>query len=129
MPGGGWESEPPVTSVEESLKAAQARHHAAATERPASAPPPARKVALITGATAGLGAEFTALLARDGFDVALVAHDVKRLELAADGIRKTFGVNAWAFAQDLARPDAAARLFDQLEAKEIRVHTLINNAG
>jgi len=56
----------------------------------------ARKTALITGASSGIGYEFAKLFARDHFDLVLVARDASRLGRVADELRRTFGITATA---------------------------------
>ncbi len=86
-------------------------------------------VALITGASAGLGVEFARQWAERGADVVLVARRLDRLEALAADLEKRYGVTAHAVAADLARPGAAAELRAELDARGIAVQTLINNAG
>lgn len=85
--------------------------------------------ALITGATAGIGAAFVARLVRDGHDVVLVARDEQRLRDAATAARAA-GVGAEVLVADLAvagdRERVAARLAD---ADAEPVDLLVNNAG
>ena len=49
-------------------------------------------IALITGATAGIGAQYARLLAREGFNLILVARDKQRLSATAKVLSKEFGV-------------------------------------
>jgi uncharacterized protein len=85
--------------------------------------------ALITGATAGIGAAFTQRLAADGRDLVLVARDRARLDTAAAAARAQ-GVSVEVLAADLSvagdRERVAARLSDPDVAP---VDLLINNAG
>ena len=82
------------------------------------------EVALITGASAGLGAEFARQLSRRGHRLVLVARRLERLEeLAADLD------NARAVAMDLSRPGAAGKLIADLEHHGETVGLLVNNAG
>jgi uncharacterized protein len=82
------------------------------------------EVALITGASAGLGAEFARQLSRQGHRLVLVARRLERLEeLAADLD------NARAVAMDLSRPGAAGKLIADLEHHGETVGLLVNNAG
>ena len=85
--------------------------------------------ALITGATAGIGAAFTSRLAADGRDLVLVARDRARLESAAEAARSR-GVAVEVLAADLSvaadRARVAARLSDPDVAS---VDLLVNNAG
>ena len=87
-----------------------------------------RPVALITGASAGLGEQFAHLFARDGYDVVLVARSAARLEPVAERLRH-HKINAIVLAEDLAQPGAAGRLYDAVKAKGLEVSFLVNNAG
>ena len=81
-------------------------------------------VALVTGASAGLGVEFARQLSRRGHRLVLVARRKDRLEQLA----KELG-NARAVAIDLSKGDAAARLMADVEANGEIVGLLVNNAG
>jgi len=80
---------------------------------------------LITGASAGLGAEFARQCAARGEEIVLVARRRDRLEAVAAEI----GGTAHIFVADLAEQDAAASLVAQIEAEGLTIGTLINNAG
>ena len=83
-----------------------------------------KKVALITGASAGLGVEFARQLSKRGHALVLVARRKERLEELA----KELG-NARAVAIDLSKPNATAKLLADLEAAGEEVEILVNNAG
>jgi short-subunit dehydrogenase len=83
-----------------------------------------KKVALITGASAGLGVEFARQLSKRGHRLVLAARRKERLETLA----KELG-NARAVAIDLSKSNAAAKLMADLEAAGEQVEILINNAG
>jgi uncharacterized protein len=85
----------------------------------------ARLVTLITGASAGLGAEFARACARRGEALALVARRRDRLE----ALKAELGGDVHIFAADLALPGAAGSLIAELAAEGLTVGTLINNAG
>jgi uncharacterized protein len=83
-----------------------------------------QQVALITGASAGLGAEFARQLSAQGQRLVLVARRRERLdELAAQ-----LG-NARALALDLSQPGAAARLMADIAGHDESIDLLVNNAG
>lgn len=86
-------------------------------------------IALITGASSGLGAEFARQLAAQGRDVALVARSVGKLEALAATLRERYGVRVEVIKQDLAEPDAAALVSGELAARALEVDLLVNNAG
>jgi short-subunit dehydrogenase len=88
-----------------------------------------RKLALVTGASAGIGAAFAHVLAHHGWDVALTARRLDRLETLAAEIRRRHGVEALTLTADLADPQAPGRLIDALTAEGRVVDGLVNNAG
>lgn len=88
-----------------------------------------RRLALVTGASAGLGEAFARSYAARGFDVALVARRVDRLEALAVRLRADHGVAAFAIRADLAEYEAHAAVLDALEAEGRVVDALVNNAG
>ena len=89
----------------------------------------ARKVALITGASEGLGAEFARIFAERGHDLALVARRQDRLEALAGEIAATGRPRPLTIALDLAPADAPQQLAARLAADNVTVEYLVNNAG
>ncbi len=85
--------------------------------------------ALITGATAGIGAQYARLLAREGFDLILVARDKKRLSASANALSKEFGVKVELLAADLTKPLQLDRVRKRLGDSKKPVDVLVNNAG
>lgn len=85
--------------------------------------------ALITGATAGLGAEFARQLAEQGHHVVLVARDAGRLRAAADELENTYGIQAEALPADLADDAGVAAVVARLSDPARPVDILVNNAG
>jgi short-subunit dehydrogenase len=83
-----------------------------------------QKVALVTGASAGLGAEFARRLSKRGFRLVLVARRKERLEQLASELG-----NARAVAIDLSKTGAAAKLMADIAAAGETVDLLVNNAG
>lgn len=85
--------------------------------------------ALITGATAGLGAEFAQQLAAAHTDLVLVARNAERLEAKAVRLRQEFGIDVEVISADLQSKQGIDVVVDRLEQTERPVGTLINNAG
>jgi short-subunit dehydrogenase len=85
--------------------------------------------ALITGASSGIGRSLARLFARDGHDLVLVARRAEALRDLSDEITAAHHVAVRSFAVDLARPDGARRLHADLQAADIDVDVLVNNAG
>ncbi|HVM22809.1 MAG TPA: SDR family oxidoreductase [Sphingomicrobium sp.] len=83
-----------------------------------------KKVALITGASAGLGVEFARQLSERGHRLVLVARRKDRIEALAKELGK-----ARAVALDLSKKDAAAKLIADIEANGETIDLLVNNAG
>ena len=89
---------------------------------------PHRPVAVVTGASTGIGRDLAELLARDGYRLLLVARTAAVLERVAAQLAATYEVPCESFVADLARPDERERLAAHL-ATLPPVDVLINNAG
>jgi short-subunit dehydrogenase len=87
------------------------------------------RVALVTGASSGLGADFARELAARGCHLVLVARREERMKELEREIRGRHGVDVRVVALDLAEPDAPARLHAQLREADVAVDVLVNNAG
>lgn len=85
--------------------------------------------ALITGASAGLGAEFARQLAARGHDLLLVARREERLKDLARELGAAHGVRVEVFAADLAEPEAPARIEAIAAERGLTIDWLVNNAG
>ncbi|MFM8274090.1 MAG: SDR family NAD(P)-dependent oxidoreductase [Gemmata sp.] len=92
-----------------------------------STPPAPRPVALVTGASAGIGVELARLLAAD-HDLVLTARRTEQLQALATELEKR-GAKCHVFPADLARADAPRKLFDAIESAGLRIDVLVNNAG
>ncbi len=93
-------------------------------------PVDSRRWAVITGASAGLGADFARQLAAQGWHLVLVARRLDRLQALADEIRNAHrDLEVEVIALDLSLPDAAPTLLERVTARNRQMHALINNAG
>ena len=87
-----------------------------------------RPLALVTGASSGIGADLARELARDGHDLVLAARTVAPMEnLAAE--LTAHGAGTLVIPADLSQPGAAAVLVSAIESRGLTVDVLVNNAG
>jgi uncharacterized protein len=88
-----------------------------------------REVALITGASSGIGRELTKLFAEYGFDLVLVARNEAALNEIASQLTARQPVSVTVVAKDLSLPQAPEEIYDTLKQASIAVDVLVNNAG
>lgn len=88
-----------------------------------------KKIALITGASSGIGAEFAKIFAKNNYDLVLVARRKEKLETLAADLRSQHDTQSHIIPKNLSKPGAATEIFDELEEKSINIDVLINNAG
>jgi short-subunit dehydrogenase len=89
-----------------------------------------RPLALVTGASSGIGQALAERLARDGHDLIVVARRGRRLGALADRLQAEHGVAVEALIADLTEPDDVARVETRVSAaSEERLSLLVNNAG
>ncbi len=86
-----------------------------------------RPLAVITGASGGLGLEFARIAATEGYDLVLVARSGPKLEQIASDLGRRHGIAARALVADLATADSARSVFESVGGVSIDV--LVNNAG
>jgi short-subunit dehydrogenase len=91
-----------------------------------SAPP--RQLALITGASSGIGLDLAKLMAPN-FDLIITARNQHDLESIARELESTHGNHVHVIPADLAKADAPQQLFAEIERRGLLVDILINNAG
>jgi len=85
--------------------------------------------ALVTGASSGIGAEFAARLAGRGMHLVLAARRTDRMnDLAKDLVTK-HGTKCHIVTIDLAAPDAAEKLMEEIQKQGVDIELLVNNAG
>lgn len=87
------------------------------------------KIALITGASEGIGRELADIMASDGWNVILTARRQEVLDEFAAQLTQRYGVLSWAIAADLSQPNAADHLRDEIRELGLTIDALINNAG
>ncbi len=88
-----------------------------------------RRTALVTGASAGIGKTFAEHLAREGFDLLLVARREDRLHQLAEQLQQQYGIRAAVFTADLADPDSPRRIVEAAASLGMDIDFLVNNAG
>jgi len=89
----------------------------------------ARRLALITGASAGIGAAFARTYANHGYDVALTARRADKLEKLAGEISLGAGVETLTISADLGKPGAVDEILAAITANGREVDAVVNNAG
>src|SRR5437870_8020447 len=99
------------------------------TQRPRGGHSMAQEVALVTGASSGIGEALARRIARDGRHLVLVARRAARLEALARELGDTHGVGAHVIAKDLLRPGAPRELIEEVARRGLTVDWLVNNAG
>src|SRR5258705_10760965 len=87
------------------------------------------RVTLITGASAGIGAELARVFASNGHRVALVARRAERMAAIASEIRASGGAAPIVIPFDLEQPDAGDKIAAALAAEGVEVEFVVNNAG
>jgi short-subunit dehydrogenase len=88
-----------------------------------------RPLALVTGASSGIGWELAQVLAAHGYDLLLVARREERLRELAVTLAQKHGTATQVLAIDLSQPGAAARIKAELTEREAEIDVLVNNAG
>lgn len=87
------------------------------------------KWALVTGASAGIGAEFASQLAAGGTNLILTARRSERLEALATQLETKHKIQTETVVADLAQPAAPEQIYSFTKQKGIVIDLLINNAG
>ena len=88
-----------------------------------------KNVALITGASSGIGLEFAKIHASKKGDLILIARREDKLTELKTELEAEHGIEVKTIAKDLSNPSAAKEIFDQLQEWDIQIDVLINNAG
>lgn len=85
-------------------------------------------VALVTGASAGLGRVYADRLAKQGYDLILVARRGERLKEVAESLQAQYGIKAQSLVADLSDTDDLKKVVDVLST-DTTISMLVNNAG
>src|SRR5579859_1101244 len=93
------------------------------------AAPAGRPVTLITGASAGIGAELARVFAKNGHHLMLVARREEKLSVLANEIAATGQPRPHIFPVDLLSPDATKQIASALVAQGLEPQYVVNNAG
>jgi short-subunit dehydrogenase len=89
---------------------------------------PSTKIAVITGASSGIGSIYADRLARRGYDLLLVARRSDRLQTLAAKLEQAYGIKAETLVADLEHEDDLVRL-ESVLASNPAIRILVNNAG
>ena len=88
-----------------------------------------KKVALITGASSGIGKEFARIHAEKGGDLVITARRADKLNELKNELEQKHGVKVMVIAKDLSQANAPKEIYDEVKNSGIEVDYLINNAG
>lgn len=88
-----------------------------------------KKTALITGASSGIGKEFSKIHAKKGGDLIIVARSKDKLEKLKNELEKEYHINVKIIVKDLSKENSSKEIFEEIKREKIKVDYLINNAG
>jgi uncharacterized protein len=91
--------------------------------------PTTRRVVVVTGASAGIGAALARVFAAHGHELVLIARRENKLDALADDIAAQGRPRPLVLAIDLSQPDAGARIKAELAAHGLEPEYIVNNAG
>lgn len=86
-------------------------------------------IALVTGASSGIGEEFAYRFAEEGYDVVLVARNLERLKEIAQLVETKYHRKAVPIGLDLALPESPEKLYQLVHELGLEIDILVNNAG
>lgn len=88
-----------------------------------------KKVALITGASAGIGKELAHIHAEKGGDLVIVARRESKLNQLKTALEQQYAIKVMVIAKDLTLPNAPKEIYEEIKQAGIDVEYLLNNAG
>ena len=88
-----------------------------------------KKLALVTGASQGVGAEIADILASQGWNLVVVARSQQKLDALKENLEKKYQVQVFTCPADLSDVSAPRMLKSFCDEKELTVDLLVNNAG
>jgi uncharacterized protein len=89
----------------------------------------AKKNALITGGTSGIGLELAKIFAQNGYDLVIVARDEQELNTTAYELQSSGKCKVTTLAKDLFDPENAFDVYNEVKIKGMQIDVLVNNAG
>ncbi len=87
------------------------------------------KWALVTGATSGIAFELAGLLAKDCYNLVIVAKCQESLDATADELQRKFNIRVIKIAKDLSRPNNAFGLYEDVRRRGLHIDLVVNDAG
>ncbi|NGZ89821.1 SDR family NAD(P)-dependent oxidoreductase [Psychroflexus maritimus] len=88
-----------------------------------------KKTALITGASSGIGKEFSKIHAEKGGDLIVIARSENKLNELKKELEQQHNIDVLVLPKDLTKPNAAKEVYELVQQKGLKVDYLINNAG
>lgn len=88
-----------------------------------------KNIALVTGASSGIGLEFARIHAKGKGDLILVARREARLVEIKKELETTFGIQVKIIVKDLGQPKSTQEVYDEIKGEGLEIDYLINNAG
>ena len=88
-----------------------------------------KKTALITGASSGIGKEFSKIHAEKGGDLIIIARSENTLNELKKELEENYKINVLVIPKDLTKPNAAKEIYEHVQTSGLKVDYLINNAG
>ncbi len=88
-----------------------------------------RNIALITGASSGIGKALATIHAKTGGDLIIVARSKDKLDALKEDLEEKYGCEVKVIVKDLTQPNAPKEIFETILEEKIAINYLINNAG